>query len=81
MEGYIWTWRLLKMSEEEFENYVELEADKVDKSLESLESAMRKMEGYMQNDEVRPSVLLTDKAIRNAYTELVEAHPFYELEE
>lgn len=66
--------------EEEFENTIEIDARSVDQSLESLEAAMAKLEIYMENDEVRPSILLTDKAIRNAYTELVEAHPFYELE-
>lgn len=66
---------------EEFENRIEIDAESVDRSLESLEAAMSKLEVYMENDEVRPSVIMTAKCVQTAYKELVEAHPEYELQE
>lgn len=68
------------MTEEEFENKIEIDAEAVDQSLESLEAAMSKLDVYMDHDEVRPSVIMTTKCVQNAYKELVEAHPMYELE-
>lgn len=60
---------------------VELDATAVDVALEQLESAMHHAETSMAHDEVRPSTAMLAKDARNAYRDLVVAHPDYTLTE
>lgn len=68
------------MTEEEFPNYVEMDAREVDEALEDLEKAMEYAETHLQHDEVRPSAHIMAVKSRDAYEKLVETHPFYDLE-
>jgi len=62
------------------EDIVELPADAVDDTLELLESAMQNGKRALSHDEVRPSTHACAHKARDAYRELVQAHPGYELE-
>jgi len=68
------------MTEEEFPNYVEMDAREVDDALESLEQVMQYAETHLQHDEVRPSAHIMAVKSRDAYDTLVKTHPLYELE-
>lgn len=60
---------------------VELPTDAVDKVLKELETGQRQGEISLSHNEVRPSVHMMAMACRDAYRQLVEAHPDYELVE
>jgi len=65
---------------EDFQNTVELDASDVDEALEDLEIVMQNAETHLSHEEVRPSGHIMAVKARDAYDTLVEAHPFYELE-
>lgn len=61
-------------------NGVCLDEEKVELALEYLETVMEYGETHLSHDEVRPSGHIMATKSKEAYTELVEAHPDYELE-
>jgi len=61
------------------EDTVELPTDAVDDTLELLEGAMQNGKRALSHDEVRPSTHACAHKARDAYRELVQAHPGYEL--
>jgi len=63
------------------EDTVELPTDAVDDTLEQLEKAMQNGKVALSHDEVRPSTHACAHKARDAYRELVQAHPGYELED
>jgi|GEM_PF-755865 Arc/MetJ-type ribon-helix-helix transcriptional regulator len=60
---------------------VELPIEAVDSIFDALESAMHAGKRSLAHDEVRPSTVQCAHGARDAYRELVAAHPDYELTE
>lgn len=58
---------------------VELPIEAVDSIFDALESAMKAGERSLAHDKVRPSTQMCAEGARDAYRELVTAHPDYEL--
>ena len=58
---------------------VELPIEAVDSIFDALESAMKAGERSLAHDKVRPSTAQCAEDARDAYRELVTAHPDYEL--
>jgi len=57
---------------------VKLDEDRVDEVLETLEDGQQHAKRTASHDKVRPSAMLMGKKIKEAYRELVEAHPNYD---
>lgn len=57
---------------------VELPNDAVEQVIQELETGMRQAETHLNHEEIRPSGHMMAMAFKDAYRELIQAHPEYE---